>query len=67
MGYVIAAVNVALFYPMGILADKIPPKITMPIANLAVGLICCSIMFITDPNTIKSFVIWSLLSFSFVF
>jgi hypothetical protein len=67
LGYVIAAVNVALFYPMGMLADKIPPKIAMPIAGLAVGLISCSMMFIKDPHALRSYVIWSFYSLAFVF
>lgn len=60
-------VNVLLFRPIGYLADKIPPKITLPLAALSVGLITCSMMFIQSPTGFKCYLIWSLMSIGFVF
>ena len=56
--------NIMLFYPVGMIADKISAKILMPLSGLAVALVACSFIFIKDPMSPISFVIWCLLSIS---
>lgn len=59
--------NICLFYPLGRLADKVTPKIIMPLTGILCCLLSASIIFIQDPYSPISYVVFCLQSVAYLF
>jgi MFS family permease len=64
LSIVTGVISLIFFYFLGKISDTLSPKILTPVSFLLRGVSLICIMFITDPMSVLSFFIWSLVTFA---